>query len=65
MDTLRLSAQIWQEDDAYVVHCPELDVTTQGDTFDDAIAMIRDAVQLTIEDVSDKVTVAEFLAAAR
>jgi hypothetical protein len=28
MSKLHLTAQIWQEGDAYVVHCPELDLTS-------------------------------------
>jgi predicted RNase H-like HicB family nuclease len=49
-ETLRLTAQIWREDDAFVVHCPELDVTTQGDSYEHALEMIKEACELTIED---------------
>jgi len=52
MSKLHLTAQIWQEDDAYVVHCPELDVTSQGDSFEHALAMIREAVELMLEDLT-------------
>ncbi|GAB2846215.1 hypothetical protein GCM10022221_51890 [Actinocorallia aurea] len=52
MSKLHLTAQIWQEGDAYVVHCPELDVTSQGDSFDHALAMIKEAVELTLGDLT-------------
>lgn len=51
-DTLRLTAQIWQEDGAYVVHCPELDVTSQGESYEHAMAMIQEACELTVEDMT-------------
>ncbi|MCW2916219.1 MAG: type toxin-antitoxin system HicB family antitoxin [Actinomycetia bacterium] len=52
MSTLHLTAQIWPEDDAFIAHCPELEVTSQGDTFEHAIAMIKEAVELTLSDMS-------------
>lgn len=52
MTVLHLTAQIWPEGDAYVVHCPELEVTSQGDSFDHAMEMIKEAVALTLEDMT-------------
>jgi len=31
------------EEGGYVVYCPELDITTEGETVDEAMAMIKDA----------------------
>ncbi|MEX1255907.1 MAG: type II toxin-antitoxin system HicB family antitoxin [Dehalococcoidia bacterium] len=40
------------ESDQWVAVCLEYDVTTQGDSEDDALKMIREAVELHIEDMS-------------
>ena len=37
---------------AFVAHCPEIDVTTQGTTRDEAMSNLREAVELFLEDVS-------------
>ena len=34
---------------AFVAHCPEIDVTTQGVTRDDAMANLREAVECVLE----------------
>jgi predicted RNase H-like HicB family nuclease len=52
MTVLHLTAQIWPEGDAFVVRCPELEVTSQGDSFDHAMAMIKEAVALTLDDMT-------------
>ncbi|MCX8028264.1 MAG: type II toxin-antitoxin system HicB family antitoxin [Thermodesulfovibrionales bacterium] len=31
------------EEGGYIVYCPELDITTEGDTIDEAIEMMKDA----------------------
>lgn len=55
--THHFTAVIHQEADStgaigFVSHCPEIDVTTQGDTRDEAIANLREAVELMLEDMS-------------
>ena len=32
------------EEGWYVVYCPKLDITTEGETVDEAVAMLKDAV---------------------
>ncbi len=49
MTTLKLTAIFTPEEGGYVVHCPELDVTTEGDTFDEALIFLQDAVTSYIE----------------
>jgi len=49
MTTLKLTAIFTPEEGGYVVHCPELDVTTEGDTFDEAFALLQDAVASYID----------------
>ena len=39
------------ESDQWVAHCIEYDIATQGDNEDDAVAMIKEAVELYLEDV--------------
>lgn len=45
----RYTAWIEREDDGYVALCPELDVASQGDTVEEALANLRDAVELFLE----------------
>jgi len=40
------------EGDQWVAHCLEYDVTTQGDNEEHALAMIKEAVELHIEDMT-------------
>ncbi len=37
------------EEGGYIVYCPELDITTEGETVEEAIEMIKDAAQGYIE----------------
>ncbi len=53
MRTLKLTAIIEREDDGFVALCPELDVGSQGDTFEEARQNLREAVQLFVEHASD------------
>lgn len=53
--TLRLEAE--REDDLYVAHCPDLDVSSYGDTIEDAFAHLEQAILLyldTIEEDGDR-----------
>ncbi len=40
---------IKKEDDFFVARCPELDVTSQGKTLEEAQANIKEAIELYIE----------------
>jgi predicted RNase H-like HicB family nuclease len=40
-----------KEDKWYVAYCPDLGVTSQGETLEEAKANIRQAVELYLEDV--------------
>ncbi len=37
------------EEGGYIVYCPELDITTEGETIKEAIEMIKDAARGYIE----------------
>ena len=47
------SAIITKEDKWYVARCPELNVTSQGLTFEEAKLNLREAVELYIESFGD------------
>jgi predicted RNase H-like HicB family nuclease len=49
MAHVTLTASIWREDSAYVSLCPELGVSSCGDTPDEALAMLKEAVELYVE----------------
>ena len=42
------------EEGGYIVYCPELDITTEGDTLEEAMEMIKDAASGYIEVVGFK-----------
>ena len=43
------TAIIEREDDAYVALCPELDIASQGESIEDALSNLREAVDLFFE----------------
>lgn len=50
MDTKRtFMVYITKEDDFFVARCPELSVTSQGETLEAAQANIKEAIELYIE----------------
>lgn len=51
----RFTAMIDREADGFVAICPELDVASQGDSVEEALSNLREAVELFLEtaDVSE------------
>ena len=49
MEEFNVTAVIWQEDDVYVSKCPELEVASAGDTPQEALENLKEAVELYIE----------------
>ena len=50
MRKIKITAElIPAEEGGYVVYCPELDITTEGGTIEDAIDMLKDAANGYIE----------------
>jgi len=47
---MRLTAAVTREDPWYVAQCLEVDVASQGATFDEALANLREALELYFED---------------
>lgn len=50
--TITVTAELIEEEvGGFTVYCPELDIYTQGEDQDDALANLREAAQLHIEEV--------------
>ncbi|HEV7683243.1 MAG TPA: type II toxin-antitoxin system HicB family antitoxin [Pyrinomonadaceae bacterium] len=49
----RLNVVIEKEDKWYVATCPELGVASQGRSFEEAEAMIQEAVELLLEEADE------------
>jgi predicted RNase H-like HicB family nuclease len=45
MQSLTLSAVLNAEDDGYVALCPELDIASQGDSIEQALENLKEAVE--------------------
>jgi len=48
--TLTLTAIIHKEVNLYVAECPEIGTVSQGDTVEDAIANLKEATELYLEE---------------
>jgi predicted RNase H-like HicB family nuclease len=48
----RLTAIIQPESDGFVALCPELDIASQGDTIEESLANLREAIELFYETAS-------------
>lgn len=45
----QLEFYIFQENEVYIAYCPSLDISTSGDTFNDAVSNFYEMFQLHIE----------------
>jgi predicted RNase H-like HicB family nuclease len=43
------TARIWQEDGWFIAQCAQIDVASQGRTEDEALANLREALELYLE----------------
>jgi predicted RNase H-like HicB family nuclease len=50
MATLTLTAVLHQEGDLYVAECPEVGTVSQGHTIEEAIANLKEATDLYLEE---------------
>ncbi|HPE64448.1 MAG TPA: type II toxin-antitoxin system HicB family antitoxin [Methanothrix sp.] len=48
-----LTAKIWNEDGACVSRCPELEVASCGDTPEEALNNLKEAVELYLENAEE------------
>ena len=49
MKVFDYTAVVWKETEGYVSKCPELGVASCGESFEEAVRNLREAVQLYIE----------------
>jgi predicted RNase H-like HicB family nuclease len=49
-ETYRFSAVAQKEGKFYVSWCPELDIASQGETIEEAIENLKEAIELYLED---------------
>ncbi len=55
MTRMRLTAElIPEEEGGYSVYCPELDIYTQGETEEECLANLREAVELHMEELGEQ-----------
>jgi predicted RNase H-like HicB family nuclease len=50
MDQTVLRYVVYAEDGAFVAQCLDVDVVSEGDSEDDAVANLKEALQLRLED---------------
>lgn len=50
------TASIWREGDWYVAQCLEVDVASQGETEEEALANLREALELYFEPPTPTIT---------
>ena len=48
-----LTALVWKEGDQYVSKCPELEVASCGDTIEEALENLKEAVELYLENAKE------------
>ncbi|MCJ7791269.1 MAG: type II toxin-antitoxin system HicB family antitoxin [Dehalococcoidia bacterium] len=53
MKTFEYTAVVWKERESYVSKCPELGVASCGDTFEEAVNNLKEAVELYIENAKE------------
>ncbi|BFU89812.1 MAG: hypothetical protein NTAFB01_09990 [Nitrospira sp.] len=61
MNPIEFDAIIFQEGNAYVAHCPELDVSSCGKDIDEARRNLKTAVRLFIEEAEKIGTLEDIL----
>ena len=54
--SLTVDADVWQEGDVFVSHCPALDVYSQGDTEQEAGSNLVEAIQLFVQSCYERGT---------
>ncbi|MCG7852410.1 MAG: type II toxin-antitoxin system HicB family antitoxin [Methanosarcinaceae archaeon] len=53
MKSFGYTGVVWKEAEAYVSKCPELGVASCGDSFDEAVDNLREAVELYLENARE------------
>lgn len=50
MALLTLLLQVFEEEGVFVSHCPQLDVSSQGDSPEEALPMLLEAIDIHLEE---------------
>jgi predicted RNase H-like HicB family nuclease len=53
MKVFDYTAVVWRETEGYVSKCPELGVASCGDSFEEAVANLREAVDLYLQNAME------------
>lgn len=53
MKKYEYTAVVWKEEKSYVSKCPELSVASCGDTFEEAVKNLKEAVELYLENANE------------
>ena len=53
MENFKLTAILWKEKEGYVSKCPELGVASAGDSIEEALCNLKEAVELYLENVRE------------
>jgi predicted RNase H-like HicB family nuclease len=53
MKIFEYTGVVWRESDGFVSKCPELGVASCGDTFEEAVLNLKEAVDLYLENAKD------------
>lgn len=61
MTKVRVTATIWEEDGVFVSKCPEIDVASVGDTFDEALSNLTEAIELWIDNARELGIIDDYL----
>jgi predicted RNase H-like HicB family nuclease len=61
MMKVRFTATIWEEDGVFVSKCPEIDVASAGDTFDEALSNLTEAIELWLANARELGIIDDYL----
>ena len=53
MKVFKFTSVIWEEEGGYVSKCPELNVASAGDTVEEALTNLKEAVELYLENAKE------------
>jgi predicted RNase H-like HicB family nuclease len=53
MKTYKFTSVIWREKEGYVSKCPELGVASAGDTVEESLQNLKEAVELYLENAKE------------
>jgi predicted RNase H-like HicB family nuclease len=53
MKTYKFTSVIWREKEGYVSKCPELGVASAGDTVEESLRNLKEAVELYLENAKE------------